>query len=190
MRKELSAVKKMLLEERKRSEFDSDKFQEVQTMFGTVFKDYAHTIDGLKQLQQKKKLETQQQRAFEEIRENSYHEMTDNLTAKVLQAEEQLREERVKSKMLEDKLKKLELDAEAIPILKAQVEVYQTDFNQERAAREKIAGEKADLEEEVRKLKTKKPGGGGGAHNFNNYQVRLRQHISLRNIKGIFLPGC
>jgi predicted nucleic acid-binding Zn-ribbon protein len=31
--------------------------------------------------------------------------------------------------------------------------VYQADFNQERGAREKIAGEKADLEEEIRKIK-------------------------------------
>ncbi len=60
MRKELAAVKKMLVEERKRSEFDTERFQEVQTMFGQVFKDYATTIDGLKQVQQKKKLEVGQ----------------------------------------------------------------------------------------------------------------------------------
>ena len=47
----------------------------------------------------------------------------------------------------------MEVDVEAIPILKAQVEVYQSDFNAERCAREKIAGEKADLEEEVRRIR-------------------------------------
>jgi hypothetical protein len=31
--------------------------------------------------------------------------------------------------------------------------VYQADFNAERQARERIAGEKADIEEELRKLK-------------------------------------
>jgi hypothetical protein len=31
-----------------------------------------------------------------------------------------------------------------------QVDVYQADFNAERQARERIAGEKADLEEELR----------------------------------------
>ena len=36
-------------------------------------------------------------------------------------AEEQLRDERVKVRMLEDKVKQMELDIEAIPILKAQV---------------------------------------------------------------------
>ena len=38
-----------------------------------------------------------------------------------------------------------------------QVEVYQSDFNAERQAREKIAGEKADLVEEIRRLKNAQP---------------------------------
>ena len=33
--------------------------------------------------------------------------------------------------------------------------MYQSDFNAERAAREKIAGEKADLEETIRKIQLK-----------------------------------
>ncbi len=40
------------------------------------------------------------------------------------------------------------------------MEVYQSDFNQEREAREKIAGEKADLEEEIRNLKLGTKGAG------------------------------
>ena len=76
----------------------------------------------------------------------------DALTAKLVQAEAQIRDERVKAQVLHDKVRQMELDIEAIPILKAQVEVYQSDFNAERAAREKIAGEKADLQEEIRKI--------------------------------------
>lgn len=34
-----------------------------------------------------------------------------------------------------------------------QVELYRDDFNAEREARQKIAGEKVDLEEQVRKIK-------------------------------------
>jgi len=58
---------------------------------------------------------------------------------------------------MEDKLKKVEVECESIPILQAQVEVYRADFDAERAAREKIAGEKADLEEELRKAVGKQP---------------------------------
>ena len=35
--------------------------------------------------------------------------------------------------------------------------MYQADFNAERQAREKIAGEKADLVEEIRRLKHAQP---------------------------------
>ena len=37
------------------------------------------------------------------------------------------------------------------------MEVYQSDFNAERQAREKIAGEKADLLEDIRRLKNSQP---------------------------------
>ena len=65
------------------------------------------------------------------------------------------------------------LDLEALPLLQAQVEVYQSDFNAERLARERIAGEKADLEEQLRKAGIQKhtamQGGGGG---FEGHQAR------------------
>ena len=73
--------------------------------------------------------------------------------AKLSNSEATLREERVKARVLEEKLRALEADAEAIPILKAQVELYRDDFNAEREARQKIAGEKCDLEEEIAKIK-------------------------------------
>lgn len=53
--------------------------------------------------------------------ESAQH-MDPNLQIKLNKAEEQVREERVKVKVLQDKLKQMELDVEAIPILKAQVD--------------------------------------------------------------------
>ena len=57
------------------------------------------------------------------------------------------------------------------------MEVYQSDFNAERLARERIAGEKADLEEQLRKAGVTKPApvqGGGGGHGggFDGHQPR------------------
>ena len=63
------------------------------------------------------------------------------------------RDERRRADQLSDKLRQCQKDLETLPILQAQVEVYQTDFNAERAAREKIAGEKADLLDELQRLK-------------------------------------
>ena len=53
-------------------------------------------------------------------------------------------------------------------MLSFKVEVYQSDFNAERQAREKIAGEKADLAEEIRRLKNSQP----HAAFANNVEVR------------------
>jgi len=65
---------------------------------------------------------------------------------------------------------------EALPLLQAQVEVYQSDFNAERLARERIAGEKADLEEQLRKAGVQKAptvqGGGGQGGGFDGFQQR------------------
>ena len=50
-------------------------------------------------------------------------------------------------------MRQCQKELESLPILQTQVEVYQMDFNAERAAREKIAGEKADLLDELQRLK-------------------------------------
>ena len=52
----------------------------------------------------------------------------ESLGAKLQMSEELLREERVKVRVLEDKMRQMELDIEAIPILKAQVWIWQTSF--------------------------------------------------------------
>ncbi len=45
-----------------------------------------------------------------------------------MHAEEQLRQERVRVKVLEEKVRQMELDVEAIPILKAQVGEIEPDI--------------------------------------------------------------
>ena len=72
------------------------------------------------------------------------------------QSEEALQREHLAHQAARERLAHAEMEAESVPLLRAQVEVYQSDFNAERTARERIAGEKADLEEQLRKA-------GGGA---------------------------
>ena len=50
----------------------------------------------------------------------------DSLATTLMQVEEQLRQERVRNRMMEDKVRQMEVDVEAIPILKAQVEVSES----------------------------------------------------------------
>ena len=76
--------------------------------------------------------------------------------------QEELKEERVRVGQLRERLRHLEAELEELPLIRAQAEIYQADFNAERKAREEIAGQKADLLEEVRTLRSG-PGGGGAA---------------------------
>ena len=84
-------------------------------------------------------------------------------------AEEELGQERREHSRTRERLHQLAAELETLPLLQAQVrpdqrvtitvevkycvqvEVYHSDFNAEREARERIAGEKADLEEQLRK---------------------------------------
>ena len=127
MRKELSNVKKILTDEKRRSNGDCHKLADLS-------KAYQECIEQLKA----KKTEDP---------DNS------QLQTKLTQAMEDIRDERRRAEQLAEKVRQCQSDLETLPLLKAQLEVYQTDFNAERAAREKIAGEKADLEEELQRLR-------------------------------------
>merc|ERR1712018_280453 len=105
-------------------------------------------IENVKQLQQEKRSRNN------EPESNSHNsQQVESLSAKLTQAQIEVKQEKAASAQLNEKIKHYELEVERIPLLIAQVEVYQSDFNAERQAREKIAGEKADLVEEIRRLK-------------------------------------
>uniref|UniRef100_A0A0K2T0C8 NF-kappa-B essential modulator NEMO CC2-LZ domain-containing protein n=1 Tax=Lepeophtheirus salmonis TaxID=72036 RepID=A0A0K2T0C8_LEPSM len=153
LREEIGKLKKLLSEEKKRTSIDQHQINEMNGLFGSVLKEYQNALDYLRDLQNERKMKTQQQNVYEEIKESNHETRINELTALLLQSEEQLKGEQNKIQALKNKIKETEVDIEAVPILRAQVEVYQADFNAEREAREKIAGEKSDLEEELRKLK-------------------------------------
>ena len=99
------------------------------------------------QVQQQK-----QQAVLNNIAKTNIQDNVDSMTVRLMQLEEELGQERREHQRTRDKLSAAALDLEALPLLQAQVEVYQSDFNAERQARERIAGEKADLEEQMRKV--------------------------------------
>ena len=86
------------------------------------------------------------------IAQSNIQDNVDSMTVRLMQAEEELQKERGELRSTRERLRTALLDLEAVPLLQAQVEVYQSDFNAERQARERIAGEKADLEEQLRKV--------------------------------------
>ena len=91
------------------------------------------------------------------IAQSNIQDNVDSMTVRLMQAEEELQKERGEHRNTRERLRAAVLEVEAVPLLQAQVEVYQSDFNAERQARERIAGEKADLEEQLRKVGVRQP---------------------------------
>ena len=53
----MSAMRKLLSDERKKTTKDGQKLSELQMMFGQVFEDYSSTVESLKQALLNKKME-------------------------------------------------------------------------------------------------------------------------------------
>lgn len=166
LRKELCNVKKLLGDEQRRCKESGQRISETQFMFGQMLKDYNSAVDQLNQLQQDKRIKCSQiQRESSGAEMGGIPETVKSFTTTAQEAEkskndlfiselkEDLAAEQMKVVALMDKIKRLEADLDDIPLIRAQAEVYKTDFDAERKAREEIAGEKADLMEEIRRLK-------------------------------------
>lgn len=116
-----------------------------------MYHDYNSVLEAMKQSQQEKKLKKES--VLENIKESNIRDNMDSLTARLMNTEDSLNRERAKTLKLQERLAEAEFKVESLPLLQAQVEVYQGDFNAEREARERIAGEKADLLDQLDKLR-------------------------------------
>merc|ERR1712013_902235 len=163
---EVNKLRKLLAEEKKKVGGENARLGETHALFEQIYLDYNTTMESVKQAQHEKRMKSQQQSVLNNIAESNMRDNVDSMTARLMQAEEALTKERRDNQQAREALAQAALDLEALPLLQAQVEVYQSDFNAERLARERIAGEKADLEEQLRKAGIQKhtamQGGGGG----------------------------
>merc|ERR1719244_1003303 len=161
---EVNKLRKLLAEEKKKVGGENARLGETHALFEQIYLDYNTTMESVKQAQHEKRMKSQQQSVLNNIAESNMRDNVDSMTARLMQAEEALTKERRDNQQAREALAQAALDLEALPLLQAQVEVYQSDFNAERLARERIAGEKADLEEQLRKAGIQKgPTGGGGS---------------------------
>lgn len=154
LHKELVNLKKVLGDEKRRSNSDSNKLTELQALFANSMKSYNEAVEHAKQLEHKTKKNSEEAAAEQRShRDNNSPSKLESLQTRLAQAQEDIRDERRRADQVAEKLRQCQVDLETLPILRAQVEVYQTDFEAERSAREKIAGEKADVADELLRLK-------------------------------------
>lgn len=187
MRKELANVKKLIVDEKRRSGSDSQKLNEIQALFGHAIKAYQDSVEHVKQTESKNKHKNNDEHHAEHhhssssrsTRDNNSPSKVESLQTKLAQAQEDARDERRRAEQLVEKLNKCQIDLETLPLLQAQVEVYQTDFNAERAAREKIAGEKADLLEQIQRIK----GGHQEVKKTNVFSIKSRIPLRVKNYR-------
>ncbi|XP_077991141.1 uncharacterized protein LOC144445309 isoform X2 [Glandiceps talaboti] len=76
----------------------------------------------------------------------------DNLTAQLVSADEAIAAKEDEIKELRKKAMELQGELETVPVLKAQADIYQADFQAEREAREKAHGEREALMQEIQQL--------------------------------------
>ena len=172
---EVNKLRFLLTQEKKKMYTETTRLAETSQLFEQVYLDYVAVMEGVKTASHEKKMKSQQQAVLSNIAESNMRENVDSMAARLMEAEQALVQERKVSQAMRERLEKASLDLEALPLLQAQVEVYQSDFNAERTARERIAGEKADLEEQLRKMGnegvatkgTASRRGGGGAISAN-----------------------
>merc|ERR1712241_135924 len=154
LRKELSNIKKILIDEKRRSNGDTVKINELQTMFGAAMKAYQDSIDHMKHMESSsKKKNNDEASESRSTRDNTSPSKMESLQSRLVHAQEEIRDERRRADQIAEKLRQCQTDLEDLPLLRAQIEVYKTDFNAERTAREQIAGEKQDLMDEIRRLR-------------------------------------
>ncbi|CAL1266540.1 unnamed protein product [Larinioides sclopetarius] len=111
-------------------------------------------VDKLLQIQSKDQKEKNEQFLSEREQEAKRAlEQIDELTAKLFDLEQQLEERDGKIKMLSDRLEMASQESEEIPILKAQLDVYKTDLNNQKEASQKdiqrLTQELSDLQTAV-----------------------------------------
>ncbi|XP_077870083.1 uncharacterized protein LOC100375641 isoform X2 [Saccoglossus kowalevskii] len=76
----------------------------------------------------------------------------DNLTAQLVSADEAIAAKEDEVKELRNKIREMKNELETVPVLKAQADIYQADFQAEREAREKAHGEKEKLVQDIQDL--------------------------------------
>ncbi|XP_049964693.1 optineurin isoform X1 [Schistocerca serialis cubense] len=152
LKKEIHDLRQLLIKEQSFGHDKKINLAEAQSQFQKLFSDYQELLEEWEKFHAEQKTKEKQNNEYHEFQVRGYVEKIDNLTAQLMSKEEALTQQKQRIDELTKEVKKLEQEKEEIPVLKAQAEVYQSDFIAEREARANLAGEKEKLAEDLRKL--------------------------------------
>jgi len=91
---EVNKLRKLLAEEKKKVGGENARLGETHALFEQIYLDYTSTIESVKQAQHEKRMKSQQQSVLNNIAESNMRDNVDSMTARLMQAEEALAQER------------------------------------------------------------------------------------------------
>jgi hypothetical protein len=97
--------------------------EEAQEKFRNLHSDYQLVVKKLQNFHEEQKDKDHHNNAYHEVQARGFTEKIDSMTAQLLNKEEALTQKNKELIQLKEKMKKLELENEAITILKAQVRI-------------------------------------------------------------------
>ncbi|KAK6624373.1 hypothetical protein RUM44_011232 [Polyplax serrata] len=137
---EIDLLKSQLNEEKNAVKKTEESLQDIYIQFNRILKDY-------KELEEKFKSLESQNRNMDKHKSD-----IENLTIELEFRDLKLKEKEDEVTRLRETIGKLNLECEELAILRVQADVYRSDFHDERAAREKLVGEKETMAEQIRLL--------------------------------------
>ena len=114
---EVNKLRSLLTQEKKKMYTETARLAETSQLFEQVYLDYVAVMEGVKTASQEKKLKSQQQAVLSDIAESNMRDNVDSMTARLMQAEQALVQERKTSQAMRERLEKAALDLEALPLL-------------------------------------------------------------------------
>ena len=114
---EVNKLRSLLTQEKKKMYTETTRLAETSQLFEQVYLDYVAVMEGVKTASQEKKLKSQQQAVLSDIAESNMRDNVDSMTARLMQAEQALVQERKTSQAMRERLEKAALDLEALPLL-------------------------------------------------------------------------
>nr|XP_022302168.1 optineurin-like [Crassostrea virginica]XP_022302169.1 optineurin-like [Crassostrea virginica] len=151
LRLSLKSYEDALNAERKEHQLTKKTLVELRQSFNQVVSDHKNLSEKYDQIRMQEQV--RQQNGCTESEKQKLLDQIGRLTAQVYAGEEAInyREEKLK-KVEEENLKIKEELNNVVPVLKAQAEVWKSDFDAERDARERLHAEKGQLENEFKQV--------------------------------------
>jgi len=155
LRCEIDDLKCILAREQANNREDKKNLNAAHSQFENLLQDYQQLLRSWEKYEQEQANKDVQSIAYYEIQVKSLKEEIDRLTAQLVANEETVAAKVDETNRMRIQMKATMEELNKIPILQAQVEVYQTDFRMEREAREKMHEEKSRALKELREMETK-----------------------------------